>query len=160
MYFFTNSRTRGYLRGIAEEFGESTNAIRVELNRMYDAGLITSEQQGRKRIYAANPEHPIYPELSRIMHKSLGLDTLETLAKALGTVKKALITGDYAKGSYTGIIDLVLIGAIDRGALQHGVKEAEQTLERRVRTLVLSTTEYDQYKTRFQEEEALVLYAP
>lgn len=158
MYFFTNSRTRGYLRGIAEEFGESTNAIRVELNRMFDAGLITSEREGRKRMYSANPEHPIYPELSRITHKTLGLDKLETLAQTLGTVKKALITGDYAKGSDTGIIDLVLIGAVDRSELHSGIQHAEESLERRVRTLVLTAEEYQAHKTRFQEEEALLLW--
>ncbi|HPI15850.1 MAG TPA: ArsR family transcriptional regulator, partial [Spirochaetota bacterium] len=36
--FFMNPETRSYLRSLAEEFGESTNAVRVELNRLENAG--------------------------------------------------------------------------------------------------------------------------
>jgi NTP pyrophosphatase (non-canonical NTP hydrolase) len=32
--FFTNGTSSAYLRGLAEEFGESTNAIRHELNNV------------------------------------------------------------------------------------------------------------------------------
>ena len=36
--FFLNSNTKSYLRNLEQEFGESTNAIRVELNRLEGAG--------------------------------------------------------------------------------------------------------------------------
>jgi DNA-binding transcriptional regulator PaaX len=38
--FFTNPDTRAYLRELTEEFGESTNAVRVELNRLSEAGSL------------------------------------------------------------------------------------------------------------------------
>ena len=38
--FFMNPETRSYLRSLAEEFGESTNAVRVELNRLEKAGIL------------------------------------------------------------------------------------------------------------------------
>ena len=41
--FFLNSSMKAYLRGLAEEFGESTNAIRLELNHLEEAGLLKSE---------------------------------------------------------------------------------------------------------------------
>jgi len=31
--FFFNSQTKSYLRSMEKEFGESSNAIRIELNR-------------------------------------------------------------------------------------------------------------------------------
>jgi len=37
--FFLNPESRSYLRELAEEFGESTNSVRVELNRLTEAGL-------------------------------------------------------------------------------------------------------------------------
>ena len=37
--FFLNSNTTAYLRGLEEEFGESTNSIRLELNRFEKAGF-------------------------------------------------------------------------------------------------------------------------
>jgi len=39
--FFLNSNTRAHLRGLESEFGESSNGIRLELNRFEDAGLLT-----------------------------------------------------------------------------------------------------------------------
>ncbi len=38
--FFVNSQTQSHLRGLAEEFGESTNAIRKELNNLTYAGIL------------------------------------------------------------------------------------------------------------------------
>ena len=43
MKFFLNPGTRAYLRSLADEFGESTNSVRVELNRLSEAGLLGSE---------------------------------------------------------------------------------------------------------------------
>ena len=41
--FFLNSETKSYLRNLEQEFGESTNGIRVELNRLEGAGLLKTE---------------------------------------------------------------------------------------------------------------------
>jgi len=46
--FFLNPGTNAYLRELAAEFGESTNAVRVELNRLSEAKLIQSTNLGRK----------------------------------------------------------------------------------------------------------------
>ncbi|PIO48027.1 MAG: transcriptional regulator, partial [[Chlorobium] sp. 445] len=48
--FFLNQETRAYLRGLAEEFGESTNAVRVELNRLTEAGFLTTRDDGRTKL--------------------------------------------------------------------------------------------------------------
>ena len=38
--FFLNSSSRAHLRNLETEFGESTNAIRLELNKFEEAGLL------------------------------------------------------------------------------------------------------------------------
>jgi DNA-binding transcriptional regulator PaaX len=57
--FFSNQGNQAYLRALADEFGESTNAVRVELNRLSDAGLLESEPVGNTILYKANQKHPI-----------------------------------------------------------------------------------------------------
>jgi hypothetical protein len=42
---------KAYLRSLEEEFGDSTNAIRVELNRFEEAGMLKSELDGNKKFY-------------------------------------------------------------------------------------------------------------
>ena len=72
--FFLNPGVKAYLRGLATEFDESTNAIRVELNRLVDAKLLKVEKDGRNKFYSANTNHPLFPEINSICHKSAGLN--------------------------------------------------------------------------------------
>ncbi len=57
--FFLNSKTTSYLRGLESEFGDSTNAIRLELNRLEKAGMLTAFMQGNKKMFTANTDHPL-----------------------------------------------------------------------------------------------------
>jgi len=72
--FFLNSSTRAHLRGLESEFGESSNAIRVELNRFEDAGLLNSFPDGNKKVYQANPKHPLFGDIHNIILKETGID--------------------------------------------------------------------------------------
>ena len=38
--FFINIANKGYLNGLANEFGESTNSVRKELNNLSSAGYL------------------------------------------------------------------------------------------------------------------------
>ena len=51
MKFFLNSKTTAYLRGLEGEFGESTNAIRLELNKLEKAGMLSSFSKGNKKMW-------------------------------------------------------------------------------------------------------------
>jgi len=44
--FFLNPDSSAYLRGLADEFSESTNSVRIELNRFEEAGLIEVQKLG------------------------------------------------------------------------------------------------------------------
>ena len=67
--FFKDPHTSSYLRELAEEFNESTNAIRVELNRLVDANLLTLRSEGFYKIYQANTHHEYYKDLHNIVLK-------------------------------------------------------------------------------------------
>ena len=46
--FFISQANRGYLNGLASEMGESTNAIRKELNLLYDAGYLKKNRRKQR----------------------------------------------------------------------------------------------------------------
>ena len=145
--FFSNPANSGYLRSISEEFGESTNAVRVELNRLQEANLLNAESEGRTKVYKANPKHPLFTEISGIVNKYLGLDqSAEKVIQRLGNVDVAFITGDYAKGKDSGIIDLVVVGNVDEDYLLKLSRKAEDLISRKIRVLTLSQTELDKLK--------------
>ena len=58
--FFVTSANSGHLRGLANEFNESTNAIRKELNHLSDAGYLEKKEVSNKIAYRANTKHPIF----------------------------------------------------------------------------------------------------
>lgn len=135
--FFANPSMSAYLRSLAEEFGESTNSVRVELNRLTEANLLTARDEGRTKIYQANPKHPLFNEVQSMVRKYMGIDQLSGLIfekiAALGNVEKAYLVGDYAQGIDTGTIDIVIIGHVDANALQELIEKAGSLLQRTIR---------------------------
>jgi len=141
--FFLNSNATSYLRGLEGEFDESTNAIRVELNRFEKAGLLKTSRSGNKKIYRANTEHPLYEDINKIIIKYTGLDhIIHKVVKELGDIEKVYVTGDIAKGKDTNIIDLIFVGKkIDSTYLLRLIQKAEKLIEKKIRFLIYEDTE-------------------
>ena len=58
--FFLNIANKGYLNGLANEFGESTNSVRKELNNLSSAGYLEKYNENNKVVYKANTKHPLF----------------------------------------------------------------------------------------------------
>ncbi|MDO9554887.1 winged helix-turn-helix domain-containing protein [Rhodonellum sp.] len=136
--FFSYSNS-GYLRALAKEFDESTNSIRIELNRLAEAGLLTSGEEGKTKMYRANDQHPFFHEIKGMVSKFLGLDQLlEQVVRRLGNVEKAYIVGDYAQGVDSGTIEMILIGKdIDRKYLDFLTDKTYEKVNRKVTITVM-----------------------
>jgi hypothetical protein len=152
--FFLNPDQTGYLRGLATEFGESTNGIRIELGKLSGAGLLVAENNGNTILYSANKNHPLFKELHNIVCKLTGVDSLvqEVIAR-IGDVSNAYVVGDYAEGRDSGIIDLVLVGQqMNTNELSNLVSRAEGLIKRRIRTFCVTNEEWSNLveKSTFQ----------
>lgn len=161
--FFSNSSASAYLREMAKEFGKSTNSIRLELNNLTKAGYLVTEEKGRSIYYSANIKHPLYNELKTLVHKYLGIDriiddVIHKLLKRLGKLQMAFITGDYAEGRDSGIIDLIIVGDIDQNYFKQLIDKVEKLIKRKVRTLVLTGGEFEKNKNNLHPEKALWLW--
>ena len=94
-----------------------------------------------------------------MVRKAFGMDQiLESIIERLGDLEKALILDDYAEGKDTGIIDLVLIGNIDQENLQDLVGKTEKYIARKIRTLTLTSEEYDKLKPSLAKRPQLTLW--
>ncbi len=156
--FFLNPGTAGYLNELANEFNESSNAVRIELNRLAGASLLESNNDGRTKVYQANKKHPLFKEIHNLIKKNIGIDQIEMVINQLGDVKAAFIAGDYAKGIDAGIIDLVIVGAINKNYLNELVNVTEKAIKRKIRLLTLTDEEYDKFKENLDLDKALVLW--
>ena len=141
--FFLNDSTEGYLRGLENEFGESTNGIRVELNRLSKAGLLSSYIEGNKRIFKANTAHPLYHNIHPIVRKHVGLDKIvDTIVKQLGDLESVYLAGTFSRGIDSSVIDLVLVGDIDKVYLIGLINRVEKLVERKIRYLTYTLAEF------------------
>ena len=142
--FFMNPERKAYLRELSAEIGESSNGVRVELDRLEKAKLLESVSSGRTKSYQANVLHPLFPDIRNIVKKSLGIDkVIDDVVARLGDVKLAVITGDYAQGIDSGIIDIVIVGKVDRAVLDELIHVTEPKIGgRKIRALVLTDEEY------------------
>ena len=140
--FFLNPETRAYLRELASEFGESTNGIRLELNSLTKAKLLKSSNIGRTVVYRANKDHTLFTDIQSVVQKYVGIDHLvDDLISELGQIDAAYIIGDYAHGSDTGLIDLVIVGQVKVDVLQHLIDKTGKIISRKIRPLVLDQEE-------------------
>jgi hypothetical protein len=132
--FFVNSQNHSHLRGLSEEFGESTNAIRKELNNLTNAGILVKHSDKNKIEYQANVRHPFYTNIRDIIRKYLGLDMiLEQILERMGEVEQVVLTGDIARGSDTGTIDVLVTGAnLNDEYIHYLTQRLEQLIDRKV----------------------------
>jgi len=157
--FFLNPETRAYLRELASEFGESTNAIRVELNRLTDAKLLEKGSNGRMVMYNANKKHSLFNDIQSVVKKYIGIDKLaEELVSKLGDVQRAYVIGDYAKGQDSGLIDLVLVGDVDEEKLKEMTEKTEKLINRKIRTLVLEAEGIKRLYNRLDIKHAICIW--
>lgn len=109
--FFLNQNLSGYLQGLSKELDENTNSIRVELNRLEEAGLLRSELQGRRKLYQVNLAHPLTSDLTSIVRKVTGIDALvERVVENLPGLKQVWVCGDLARGVESQTINALLVG--------------------------------------------------
>ena len=109
--FFVSAANNGYLNGLANEFNESTNSIRKELNNLSKARYLQKSKENNRVIYNANTSHPMFEVLQKIVRQHLGLeDIVETVIERIGDVDQIALTGEYANGIDSGKIEIIING--------------------------------------------------
>jgi len=110
--FFVNQDLSGYLQGLSKELEENSNSVRVELNRLEQAGMLQSEMDGRRKLYRVNKKHPLTSDLTTMLRKVTGIDAI--IERVVERVKENLdqvwVCGKLAKGLESDVIEVVLTG--------------------------------------------------
>ncbi|WP_121667589.1 ArsR family transcriptional regulator [Mesonia aquimarina] len=156
--FFLNSSSRSYLRSLETEFGESTNAIRLELNRFEEAGMLESEKEGNRKYFKADTGHPLFKEMQGIVRKYVGIDEIinHVLSK-IGNLERVFLEGKLARGLEAEVIDLILVGEeIDRQYLTHLISKAEGIIHKPIRYVLLEPGAEQAYLQANEEQPLLI----
>ena len=159
MRFFFNPKTRSYLRELAKDFNVSSNAVREELNQLKKTNLLKSEKNGRQVFYRANTDHSLFPELKSMVSKVMGIDqVIDGIVSRLGDVECAYLIDDYAEGKDSGIIDILLVGNVDRYHLSDLSRKTERYINRKIRSLVISKDEFKTFQSELSKRPNLLIW--
>ncbi len=159
MRLFLNPHKRAYLRQLANEFGTSPSLVKEELHQLADAGLLESQPEGRQIMYRANTRHALFPELNAMVKKALGMDRiLDSMIQRIGDLELAMLLDDYAEGKDSGLIDLVLVGNINRNNVDDLTRKTERYIGRKIRVLILRRDEYTANKMMLEKRPHLLLW--
>lgn len=109
--FFVSASNQGHLRGLAEEFQESTNSIRKELNQLSEAGYLEKRTEKNKILYKANTSHSLFKPLQQLIHTFLGIDDLvDHVLGQVGDIHSVSLIGDYGRGLDSDEIVVLILG--------------------------------------------------
>lgn len=140
--FFLNQNLSGYLQGLSKELDENTNSVRVELNRLEEAGLLLAQEQGRRKVYSVNTAHPLTTDLSNMLRKVTGIDQLvDRVVSRIGdTLEQVWITGALAMGINSEELEVTLVGeALDKDYLVELMGKVESLIEKTITWQVRSS---------------------
>lgn len=157
--FFLNANNTGYLKNLEAEFEDSSNGIRVELNKFEEAGLLNSESVGNKKVFRANTEHPLFSDIHSILIKYIGIDFLiERVIERLGNISKVYLIGSIAKGLDVPIIDIIIVGDIDKNYLNQLIDKTQPLLKKEIRYILYGKSEFESKKDEILPPEHFLIW--
>ena len=123
--------------------------VQRELMRLESSGLVTVTTIGNQKHYQANPDSPLFVELTGIVKKTVGLK--QPLLNALEPLQKnidlAFVYGSVAKGIDTANSDIDLMVVSDELTLEKifsAITSLEAQLGRSVNPTLYSSKEFSQ----------------
>jgi hypothetical protein len=149
--FFQNAEEMFYVRQVTRLVKEEINAVRRELDRMLDCGILKSEERGNRLYYFLNKRYLYFQELQQMVAKSTGLGKkLRRMRRKLGSLEFVMFSGKFTRGlrPMKDEVDILVIGDVVLPELEQLIKEQEKKLEREINYAVFSHDEFEFRKTR------------
>jgi hypothetical protein len=105
--------------------------------------LLASKTKGRRKLYSVDTSHPLTSDLTSIVRKVSGIDTLvERVTTNLPSLEQVWICGDLAKGLPSEYIEAILVGVdLDRSYIKRLTDKAQSLTGKTIRVKVKEETE-------------------
>tara|TARA_R110001592_G_scaffold363109_2_gene680480 strand:- start:175809 stop:176288 length:480 start_codon:yes stop_codon:yes gene_type:complete len=152
-----NPDNKAYLRSLEQDFGGSTNGIRLELNKLEQANMLTHAFEGKKKVFQVNTQHPLYQDINSIVRKYFGLDLLlDKVLNRLENLEAVYLLGDLANGLQSGVMELLIVGDPNRQYLMTLLEKLEKNIDKKIAFSIFYKE--DNYYTVLQKEKHLLLW--
>ena len=141
-----------YIRQLVRLIEEEINAVRRELSRMEERGLVKKESRGNRLYYFFRKDYLYYQELISLAAKTTGLgaDIIKNKNR-LGRIKFAMLSGRFVRHmprKSPDDIDLLVVGNVDLRQLTSLIRKTESTREKEINYAPMTSDEFEFRKTR------------
>lgn len=151
-----------HLREMKRQASLSLGTIRQDLQKLVKLDLVTTRRDGNRLYYRANTEHPLYPDIRKLVLKTAGLvEILKSVLDREG-VKIAFVFGSLAsnKERAASDVDLMVIGAVGLRALSSWLSGVSEQIGREINPHTMTMEEFRQRKQKGDHFLSNVLEAP
>lgn len=145
---------RSYLTTeIIARCGGGSGGVQRELARLAASGLVQVERVGRQAHYRANTASPVFPELTALVRKTVGLvDPLRQALQPLSDrIALALVYGSVARGEAKASSDVDLLVVSDElmpEDLYRVLSAVEEQISRPVHPTLMKRLEFERRRSQ------------
>lgn len=141
-----------HVRGLVRLAKEEINAVRRELMRMEEAGIVKKEARGNRLYYWARTDYLFYQDLLSAVSKTTGLGgAIYESRNKLGKINFVMLSGRTARGKPRKAedeVDLLVVGEVVLPELASIVRSQETRLGREINYTVMTKEEFEFRKRR------------
>lgn|SRR3990172_7771274 len=152
-----------HMREIERRSGLSIGTIQQELKKLLRLDLVRKYKDGNRLCYEANKEHPLYPDISNLVLKTIGLaEVIRNALRSNPTIKLAFVFGSIARHEEKGRsdVDLMVIGEIGLKKLAGLLSGISVQIGREINPHVFSMKEFSRRKAAKEHFLTQVLESP
>ncbi len=141
---FDGTRRETHVRALERESSVSFGSIRQELKKLSRLDLVKSRRDGNRLYYRANTAHPLYPEITGLVTKTVGYIAILKEALSDKTITVAFVFGSVAEGveKSESDLDLVVIGDIGLRRLSTLLSGCEERIGRAINPHTYQANEF------------------
>ena len=141
-----------YVRQLVRQTGEEINAVRRELEKLEQVGILKKEPRGNRVYYWVRRDHPFYGDLLSIAAKTMGLGAeLIKNRNKIGKVNSIMFSGGFVRRQpkkHEDDIDILVVGDIVLPELATLIRTEESKRGKEINYTVMSREEFEFRKKR------------
>jgi len=150
--FFGNVKEIYHVRGVVRELKEEINAVRRELEKLENAGMLRSENRGNRRYYSLREEYVLYEDILSMVAKTKGLGAqLIANKNKIGKIGYIMFSGSFARRKARrrdDDVDVLVVGEVVLPELAAIVRREESERGKEINYTVMSREELEFRKKR------------
>lgn len=150
--FFSNVQEMYHIRGLVRELKEEINAVRRELNRMQELGILASEKRGNRLYYWPRKEYRFFDDLLSLVAKTTGLGArIIQNKKKIGKLAFVMFSGRFVRRKERKSddeVDILVVGEVVLPELANLIRIEESKRNHEINYTVMSREEFDFRKKR------------